>query len=180
MKRRREVSAEERELFETTFADAKFLKKKKAGAKKRAQAKSPVPTPAARFATPPKPRAQPTGIDGRTAERLSRGQLAPEAKLDLHGLTEGDAHRALITFLRSAHARGVRLALIVTGKGSPRDSDDAPFDLGLDGRKRGVLRAMTPRWLKEPELARFVADTRSAHARHGGAGALYVYLRKNA
>jgi DNA-nicking Smr family endonuclease len=180
MKRRREVSAEERELFETTFADAKYLKRKKVGAKKKAPTKASTSTPVTRIVAPPRPRAQPTGIDGRTAEKLGRGQLAPEAKLDLHGLTEAAAHRALITFLRSAHARGVRLALIVTGKGAPRDLDDAPFDLGLDGRKRGVLRAMTPRWLKEPELARFVADTRSAHARHGGAGALYVYLRKNA
>jgi DNA-nicking Smr family endonuclease len=180
MKRRRETSAEERELFETTFADAKLLKKKKAAAKKKAQAKTTPPAPISRIVAAPKPIAQPTGIDGRTAEKLSRGQLAPEAKLDLHGLTEGDAHRALVTFLRGAHARGVRLALVVTGKGSPRNLDDEPFDLGLDGRKRGVLRAMTPRWLKEPELARFVADTRSAHVRHGGAGALYVYLRKNA
>ncbi len=178
MKRRREVSAEERELFETTFADAR-LSKKRAGAKKKPNAKIPASLPVVKFATPPKPRAQPTGIDGRTAERLSRGQLAPEAKLDLHGLTEADAHRALITFLRPAHARGVRLALVVTGKGAARALDDEPFDLELNSRKRGVLRAMTPRWLKEPELARFVADTRPAHARHGGAGALYVYLRKN-
>jgi DNA-nicking Smr family endonuclease len=178
MKRRREVSAEERELFETTFADVS-VSRKKAGAKKKPRAKVPVPIPSAKIAAPPKSRAWPAGIDGRTAERLSRGQLAPEAKLDLHGLTEADAHRALVTFLRGAHARGVRLALIVTGKGSPRNLDGEPFDLGLDGRKRGVLRAMTPRWLKEPELARFVADTRSAHVRHGGAGALYVYLRKS-
>jgi DNA-nicking Smr family endonuclease len=179
MKRRRETSAEERTLFETTFADAQRLKKKKAAAKKKAQTKTAPPVPMARIVAPPKLRAQPTGIDGRTAERLSRGQLAPEAKLDLHGLTEGDAHRALVTFLRSAHARGVRLALVVTGKGGPAQRDDEPFDLGLDGRKRGVLRAMTPRWLKEPELSRFVAETRLAHIRHGGTGALYVYLRKN-
>ncbi|HEY1836270.1 MAG TPA: Smr/MutS family protein [Rhizomicrobium sp.] len=175
MKRRREVSAEERALFETTFADAK-LSKTKPGAKKKPAAKTSTAKSVAR----PIPRApRPTGLDGRTAERLSRGQLAPEAKLDLHGLTEDAAHRALVAFLRGAHARGVRLALVVTGKGGAAQRDDAPFDLGLDGRKRGVLRTMTPRWLKEPELARFVADTRAAHIRHGGAGALYVYLRKN-
>lgn len=179
MKRRRETSAEERELFETTFADARLLKKKKPAAKKKIQTKAAVTAPATKVVAVTRLRAQPTGIDGRTAERLSRGQVSPEAKLDLHGLTEGDAHRALVTFLRSAYARGVRLALVVTGKGSPRNLDDEPFDMGLDGRKRGVLKRMTPRWLKEPELARFVADTRSAHVRHGGAGALYVYLRKN-
>jgi DNA-nicking Smr family endonuclease len=176
MKRRRETSAEERELFETTFADARILKKKKAVAKKKAQASRHVPVVKA---VVPQRVPRSTGIDGHTAAKLSRGKLAPEAKLDLHGLTEDAAHRALVTFLRSAHARGVRLALVVTGKGGPAHRDDEPFDLGLAGRKRGVLRAMTPRWLKEPELARFVADTRSAHVRHGGVGALYVYLRKN-
>lgn len=179
MRRRRETSDEERELFETTFADAKLLKKKKSAAMKKAQVKAPMTAPVARIMAPPKPRTRPTGIDGHTAERMSRGQLAPEAKLDLHGLTEDAAHRALVTFLRSAYARGVRLALIVTGKGGAAHRDDEPFDLELDGRKRGVLKRMTPRWLQEPELARFVADTRSAHIRHGGAGALYVYLRKN-
>ena len=53
-----------------------------------------------------------------------------------------------------------------------------PFDLELDRRTRGILRAMVPRWLREPALVRFVADVRAAHRRHGGAGALYVYLRK--
>lgn len=180
MKRRRETSDEERELFEITFADAKRLRKK-AGAKKKppaAKVTKPAPAPAI-VAGPPRRAPKTTGLDGRTAERLSRGQLAPEAKLDLHGMTEDAAHRALLTFLRSAHARGVRLALVVTGKGAAQ-RDDEPFDMGLDSRKRGVLKRMTPRWLQEPELARFVADTRSAHVRHGGAGALYVYLRKNA
>jgi len=175
MKRRREVSAEERELFETTFHDAKAVKKR-SGAKKKPRAKLAVSVPAGKIAPPPRAQRS-SGLDGRTAERLSRGQLVPEAKLDLHGLTEAAAHRALVTFLRAAHMRGVRLALVVTGKGL-ESTHDEPFDMGV--RKRGVLRAMTPRWLKEPEMSRFVADTRSAHRRHGGAGALYVYLRKNA
>jgi DNA-nicking Smr family endonuclease len=162
-------------LFEVIFADAK-PSKAKPGTKKKAAAKATAVKSVAR----PIPRAsRPSGLDGRTAERLSRGQLAPQAKLDLHGLTEAAAHRALLAFLRASHARGVRLALVVTGKGSPAHGDDAPFDLELDGRKRGVLKRMTPRWLQEPELARFVADTRAAHIRHGGAGALYIYLRKN-
>lgn len=179
MKRRRETSDEERELFEATLADAKRLKKK-AGPKKKPPAKAAKPAFAPPVIVPSRTRTpKATGLDGRTAERLSRGQLAPEAKLDLHGLTEDAAHRALITFLRGAHARGVRLALVVTGKGGAGVRDDAPFDLELDGRKRGVLKRMTPRWLAEPELARFVADARTAHVRHGGAGALYIYLRKN-
>jgi DNA-nicking Smr family endonuclease len=172
MKRRREVSEEERELFESSFAGSS---RKKSTPAKHPRAKPAAP--AAKNAAPRRQRdSQPSGLDGRTAERLSRGQLVPEARLDLHGLTEAAAHRALVAFLHGAHARGVRLALIVTGKGVRSEDPDAPFDLAH--ARRGVLKRMTPRWLKEPELARFVADLRTAHVRHGGDGALYVYLRK--
>ena len=85
-------------------------------------------------------------------------------------------HRWLL--LRAASARKLRLILIVTGKGRKQPRPDEPFDLELEGRARGVLRTMTPRWLAEPELAGFVADVRPSHRRHGGDGALYVYLRK--
>jgi DNA-nicking Smr family endonuclease len=175
MSRKRAPSEEERELFEATFADAKPLAKKSAPAPKPAKPKieSPpvLPTPPVR--TLPKP----TGLDGRTAERLRRGMLKPEARLDLHGLTEDSAHRALVTFLRSASARGLRLVIVVTGKGLKQPAPDEPFD--MEQRTRGILKTMTPRWLAEPELVQFVADVRSAHRRHGGAGALYVYLRKS-
>ncbi len=66
---------------------------------------------------------------------------------------------------------------MVTGKGAKDPAPDEPFD--MERNARGVLKTMTPRWLAEPELAPLVADVRSAHRSHGGAGALYVYLRKN-
>lgn len=116
------------------------------------------------------------GLDGRTQERLKRGLLEPQARLDLHGLTEANAHRTLITFLRGASARGLRLVVIITGKGAKKPAPDEPFAMNYE--RRGVLKQMTPRWLAEPELSRFVADVRSAHRKHGGDGALYVYLRK--
>jgi DNA-nicking Smr family endonuclease len=171
-------SIEERDLFVETFKDAKVLVKRKPAAPKTATPKpapasSPVPSAAAQVQ-----RRAAAGLDGNTAERLRRGQLDPEARLDLHGMTESTAHRALVTFLRAASARGLRLVLVVTGKGGKPAAPDAPFDLELAGRARGVLNAMTPRWLAEPELAGFVADVRLSHRRHGGAGALYVYLRK--
>lgn len=106
--------------------------------------------------------------------------MEPDARLDLHGFTEAAAHGALITFLRSAQMRGHRLALVVTGKGTRKSDPYAPFDLELDARSRGVLKTAVPRWLKEPALAGIVADMREAHRKHGGAGALYVYLRKTA
>ena len=177
MSRKRAPSEEERELFESTFKDAKPLAKKAVPAPKQAAPKikpSPAPLPAPVRA----PSSKPSSLDGRTAERLRRGMLEPEARLDLHGLTEETAHRALMIFLRSAAARGLRLVIVVTGKGKP-SAPDEPFDMELNQRTRGVLKTMTPRWLAEPELARFVADVRTAHRRHGGAGALYVYLRKS-
>jgi DNA-nicking Smr family endonuclease len=172
-------SAEERELFAETLRDAKVLRKRKPGAPKAAAPKRQAifpPEPSMPAPTPQKPMA---GLDGNTADRLRRGQMDPQARLDLHGMTESTAHRALTTFLRGASARGLRLVLIVTGKGGKLPAPDAPFDLELDGRARGVLKTMTPRWLAEPELAGFVADVRLSHRRHGGAGALYVYLRKS-
>jgi DNA-nicking Smr family endonuclease len=181
MSGRRKPTDEERELFETAVSDAVPLK----GAPRRSRkTMKPPPSIPAPTAKPPRRRLlsrQTVGIDGNTADRLRRGLIEPQARLDLHGLTERDAHRALVTFLRVARARKLRLVLIVTGKGgdaAAREPAHAPFDLGFDIRTRGVLRAMTPRWLQEPGLAELIADVREAHRRHGGAGALYVYLRK--
>ena len=114
------------------------------------------------------------GLDGNTKRRLERGVIAPTAKLDLHGLTESAAHGTLITFLIAAHRRGDRLVLVVTGKGVTSDAARPLFERG-----RGVLRQMVPRWLEEAPMAKIVADKRWAHRRHGGDGALYIYLRKS-
>ncbi|HTQ13212.1 MAG TPA: Smr/MutS family protein [Rhizomicrobium sp.] len=155
---RRTVSDCERAEFEHAFREARPLK------------------PAT--AEPHPPRAvkshAPSGVDGATARRMRQGTLEPQARLDLHGMTEDGAHRALATFLRGAQARGLRLVIVVTGKG--RLDPDAPFEMGTD--RRGVLKQAAPRWLREPEFSRFIADLRPAHRRHGGEGALYVYLRK--
>jgi len=174
-KRARPPSEDELALFEETLKDAAPLKKKARPRAKPAPAAAKAPSaqmPEIVLKTAPRgPR--PPGLDGNTAERLRRGLLEPQARIDLHGLTESAAHRALVTFLRGAKARELRLVLVVTGKGARSDQPAAPFE-----RPRGVLRTMTPRWLAEPELAAFVVDVRQAHVRHGGAGALYVYLRK--
>jgi len=161
---RRKTSEEERELFAQSFAEARPL---------HADTLKPLP-----------PSKRPahiveggSGIDGRTSERLRRGLLDPEAKLDLHGLTENAAHRTLLLFLRGAQQRQHKLVLVVTGKGKPMDAD-APFDMELQERSRGVLKAAVPRWLREPDFAGLIAGTRAAHRKHGGAGAIYVYLRK--
>jgi DNA-nicking Smr family endonuclease len=171
--RRRIATDAERKLFEEVLRGAKTLERRPSKSK-------PKPPPAVKSpssGTGAMGRG-PSGIDGRTAERLRKGTIEPDARVDLHGLTEEAAHRALTVFLRAALSRGARLTLVITGKGRKPFAPAEPFDLELDRRTRGVLKAMVPRWLQEPELVRFVADVRSAHRRHGGAGALYVYLRK--
>ncbi len=161
---RRKITDEERKLFAQSFAEAR-----------------PIHADTLKPAAAPKRAKQivegGSGVDGRTSERLRRGLLEPDAKLDLHGLTENAAHRALLLFLRGAQQRRHKLVLVVTGKGKTMDVD-APFDMELQGRSRGVLKAAVPRWLREPEFAGLLAGTRAAHRKHGGDGAIYVYLRK--
>ncbi len=98
--------------------------------------------------------------------RVARGKEAIEARLDLHGLTQSEAHAALTRFLRSASARGVRLVLVITGKGRRSDGEG------------GVLRRQVPHWLRLPEFRTFVIGFEDAHISHGGEGALYVRLRR--
>src|ERR1700676_1579460 len=123
-----------------------------------APAKSSVPLPPLAPGTSP-------GVDRRTAAKLKRGQLALEARLDLHGLTQEEAHRALTRFIRRAHEDGARMVLVITGKG------------GLGGGK-GVLRDAVPRWLNESGLRPRVLSCAWAQPKDGGAGALYVLLRR--
>jgi DNA-nicking Smr family endonuclease len=156
MKRR--TTEEERKLFEQNFRAA--LPIKTAGPKRMAKPKAAGKGH--------------SGINGATEGRLRRGLIEPQARIDLHGMTQGAAHRALFTWLAAAHGRGLRLVLVVTGKGNPKNDENAPWMMSA----HGVLKQMVPRWLNEPELAALIAKAQPAHARHGGGGALYVYLRK--
>ncbi|MBN9553442.1 MAG: Smr/MutS family protein [Alphaproteobacteria bacterium] len=117
-----------------------------------------------------------TGLDGNTAEKLRKGEITPGARIDLHGMTETAAHNALLSFLAAAQGRGVRLVLVITGVGNPRDRDSAEWMRS----RHGVLKGMVPRWLNERGFTALVSGSGPAHRRHGGEGALYVYLRKRA
>lgn len=108
------------------------------------------------------------GLDRRTAQRLRRGQLDIAGKLDLHGLTQSAAHRALRQFVEEAAHDGKRCVLVVTGKGQGRSGE----------RETGVLRRMVPRWLNEAALRALIVGVESAQGRHGGEGALYVLLKR--
>ena len=123
---------------------------------------------------PPKPKPPPSlahgdiaGLDKRSAERMRRGKLPIEGRLDLHGHTQDQARRELAAFLARAQAAGKRCVIVITGRG----------DITQGG---GVLRAQVPSWLNEPENRARVLAFDYAQPRHGGLGALYVLLRKGA
>ena len=118
------------------------------------------------------------GLDRRTAQRLRRGKIAPEARLDLHGMTAERAHRALIGFIQSNYASGARCVLVITGKGG-RKRDPEPGVWRETEPGAGVLRTLAPEWLSQAPLSGLVTGVYAAHVSHGGGGALYVYLRKN-
>lgn len=99
--------------------------------------------------------------------KLARGRSAIDARLDLHGLTQAQAHAALLSFLRGAQETGARTVLVITGTGARGSTTD-----------RGVLRRQTPLWLGLPEFRRYVVGFASAHVAHGGEGALYVQVRR--
>jgi DNA-nicking Smr family endonuclease len=161
--------------------DAKPLKRQRPAAKKAAAPSSASAGPAAQPAPkrllpplpvpalPPKPpELEPgrfAGVDKRLAERLKRGQLPIEGMLDLHGLTQEEAHRQLDGFLALSATAGRRCVLVITGKGAWRE-------------EAGILREMVPRWLNEaPNRGRVLAIA-TAQPRHGGSGALYVLLKR--
>ena len=162
MKRR--TTDEERTLFKKHIDEPRPLKAVIPKTKKLDPA-----TPGAR-----KSATAPNKLDGNTAEKLRRGELAPGARIDLHGMTEAAAHGALLSFLTGAQARGIRLVLVITGVGNPKDQDNAEWMRA----SHGVLKQMVPRWLNEKAFAALHSGSGPAHRRHGGNGALYVYLRK--
>ena len=131
----------------------------------KAEHRKPKPTPAPKPAPSPAPR-----MDAKAYGRMQRGKLEPDARIDLHGMTLAMAHTALTSFVLRARAQGHRLVLVITGK-----SRDAPF---ASTDARGVLRRQVPHWLEIPPLAQAVLQVESAHQRHGGSGAYYVYLRR--
>jgi len=134
----------------------------------------------------PTPRGPVGGLDRRTAERVRKGTRTPDDRIDLHGMTAERAHAALNRFVLQGAASGARLLLVITGKGgdkairAPGESrgDHHGEDAAFMPRREGVLRREVPRWLAEPPLAHHVVAVFQAHARHGGEGALYVYLKK--
>lgn len=111
-------------------------------------------------------------LDRREKKRIVQGRMAIEARLDLHGMTQKEAHSALFGFLRSSQARGFKHVLVITGKGSRGEPD--PYSYGSD---KGILRRVVPKWLSEPDIRSIIVGFEEAHRSLGGAGALHIRLR---
>ena len=116
--------------------------------------------------------AAPLQMDAKTHGKMTRGKLTPEARIDLHGLTLSEAHPELIRFVLNAQTAGMRLVLVITGKGK-RGQDIGPIP-----QRMGALRHQVPQWLRLPPMGQAVLQVSEAHLKHGGTGAYYVYLRR--
>lgn len=130
----------------------------------------PAPTKPAPASVRPAPAMAP--LEKRLRMALKRGTRPVEAVMDLHGMRQDEAHAALTAFLHRSASRGAGLVLIVTGKGA------GTYGAQGDGHERGVLRRLVPHWLHLPECRALVIGFEEAHQNHGGAGALYVRLRR--
>ena len=127
-------------------------------------ARKPAPSRPLSADTKPLPPLAPLGR--RMKQRVVRGKETIDGRLDLHGLTQSEAHATLLRFLRSASSRGARLVLVITGKGVRGEGE------------RGVLKRQVPHWLGLPEFRALVVGFEDAHIAHGGEGALYVRVRR--
>lgn len=194
-RKRRNLSAEDRELWGRVVQTARPLKsvtvpvfehpappvQEKPPMKATSEAARAVLRPSASGPPPGHDLAHPLSdalarvpvkMDKRQFQRMSRGKLDPEARIDLHGMTLSQAHGALNSFILRAQGAGLRLVLVITGKGKTM-SDDGPIP-----RRQGALKHDVPQWLRMAPLGSAVLEIREAHIRHGGAGAYYVYLRR--
>jgi DNA-nicking Smr family endonuclease len=180
-RRRRALSGEEVELWDNFTKQAKPLRKAKRAVKETAESQaklatpqppSPKPSSAALRPKPSiaaKPSAPPLATIGRREKsHLARGKKDIDARLDLHGMTQARAHRALKSFLHHASDNGMSFVLVITGKGRTAEP----------GAERGLLKRIVPEWLGLPEFRSLVIGFEQAHIGHGGEGALYVRVRR--
>jgi DNA-nicking Smr family endonuclease len=179
-RRKRALSEEERALWESVAMQIKPLRKRPrapraaiapveelpAAAKSTGLPKLPANARSAKTLKPDKPPPL-APLGRRERSQLSRGRKEIEGRLDLHGMTQTRAHRALLSFLQRASSDGLTFVLVITGKGAS----------GPDSG-RGVLRRQVPEWLSLPEFRTLVVGFEEAHIGHGGEGALYVRVRR--
>lgn len=171
----RRLSAEDRILWNRVARTAVPLAGKVAEPEDEAPAKAPAEASKDSAGPPPPPSAAPESmvrrtrlpqrLDEPTRTKLARGRLPIGGRVDLHGMTQAEAHDLLLSFLRRARESGLRHVLVITGKGSTGD---------------GVLRHAVPKWLATSPFADVVSGHDRAARQHGGEGAIYVRLRRQA
>lgn len=178
-RRKRALTREEAELWESVAKQAKPLRKRARPVKAVQDLVEETPAktgPVLRLKSPPVVRAVPAAppeppplapLGRRERSKLSRGRKDIDARLDLHGMTQSRAHRVLLNFLHHAQEDGLSVVLIITGKGKSGAESE-----------RGVLRRQVPQWLSLPEFRSVVIGFDEAHIGHGGEGALYVRVRR--
>jgi DNA-nicking Smr family endonuclease len=178
-RRKRALTREEAELWESVANQARPLRKRARPVKSEPDLGEEMPAktePLLRPKSPPHvqkipvvPPAPPplAPLGRRERSKLSRGRKDIDARLDLHGMTQSRAHRVLLNFLHQAQEDGSSVVLIITGKGKSGS-----------GSERGVLRRQVPQWLSLPEFRGLVIGFDEAHIGHGGEGALYVRVRR--
>lgn len=174
-RRGRRLSEEEREIWRSVTGAIRPLAGRISGdvveeAKEHAAAPHPPQTAPDRTDKPPAApavRVPPLApIDRKTRQRIARGTREIAGRLDLHGLTQAQAHGALLSFLKKAQDRSASVVLVITGKGERGTGE------------RGVLKRIVPLWLGQPEFRALVIGYDDAAAAHGGEGALYVRVRR--
>jgi DNA-nicking Smr family endonuclease len=162
-KDRRPLEGEDSALWETVARTAKPLRRKQVAVADKPPAARKIEPTASRPPASSSKAPHPAAIDRRTARRIARGAIELDARLDLHGLTQAEAHQRLLRLLSEVQESGGRIVLVITGKGT------------LGG---GVLRRMLPGWLASPRFRPLVAGFEEAHRNHGGAGAFYISVRR--
>ena len=179
--RLRRLTDEEIDLW---IAVAKSVARRKGAKLPSARKIQPPPAPTAAAPEAERRRAGPTPktpsppplapLEKRLKKQLARGRSAIDQSIDLHGMNQTQAHQALRGFLSFAQGRGDRLVLVVTGKGAPKAASAGSYGF----EELGVLRRMVPHWLHAPDMRAIVLGFEEAGRAHGGAGALYVRLRR--
>ncbi|WP_062015263.1 Smr/MutS family protein [Aureimonas sp. AU4] len=183
MRKRRALTGEEKRLWRAIAITAKPMRGR---AMPEAEAEAELPAPAPASLAPASPAALRALLDGTTApaparapsaplplhpierpvrRKIGRGRIALEDRIDLHGQTEASAHGALLFFLRRAQANGLRIVLVITGRGASFGST-------------GSLKRALPHWFSTPDFRALVSGFEPAERGHGGEGAFYVRVRK--
>ncbi len=181
-KRRRGLTYEDRVLWTHVAQSIKPLRAKSKNVADESAEETEAPKPPAKqppkfkklasavpVKTAPRPALKPAApslepLTRRMKQRVAKGKHAIDARLDLHGFTQDQAHSVLLRFLRTAQDRDARLVLVITGKGR--------------GGEMGVLRRHVPQWLALPDFRDLIVGFEDAAIGHGGEGALYVRVRR--